>query len=824
MAFVRRNGNAFQVANSTVQPGSDFRVTVLPAGATASQTSTGTTITVDSGHGFQAGDRLIVNYDELKFRYVVSKTATTIVVNEAVSVSSGDLIINLRDDTGTTAPEYDGSDVVIYSDMDGGTVVGNSTVTANSGGDYGYWLAPQTAWELIRDTNGNPVDLVINAVEDSLLGSGGSITNGVLTTTTAVVTSGQIENLNGIRFVGQFATAGSGTVTYPWTGWESAFSGIPYYGSHIIFEPGYYTKNSDIRLPVNLSGKLRVGGYGAQIKLTANNFPLFAIATHSNYDVARNYVLEGIQIDGNQISGSPSLTTPVLIGPDYTTRRYLNWADNVIRDITMTNLHPSGRITGIALSTQHTTDDEATQTYCRDILIENVRQEGGINGIMATVGTDSAGSSANHIYSRLTIRKHYHANNAAPTAFDYGANVQLGSDGVVRDTVVEDCYWKNSVDVGIEVDNAENVTVKNCVAEDAWVANFYVTNFGTNANQGKCLIKFENCTSRLTSGMTQTAENVGSAFKVGGTSTTNTKLGQIYFDSCHAENFTTLQPLTYYALGYWRQLNFTNCSYFAPYLKGSTLPGVRNVFYIGQDDDSVVKISNFNSKWVVDADASVTMCQIRHLRCVGGRIDVDGFYVSGMFTNNATSSGSIFIYSSPEQAGYSNKTDAYLNNLVIQQISGASSTGANNTMIYIVDDTASDSQILVQNCDFSALPSGSRYLFFQETADRPAVIYRDNLEDGTNRITGKTVTAASSITLPYSCDFVQVSGTTSITSITASYPGRRVTLMFQGTASSTGLTDGSNLVLAGNLAFTPNDTITLVCDGTNWVELARSVN
>lgn len=68
---------------------------------------------------------------------------------------------------------------------------------------------------------------------------------------------------------------------------------------------------------------------------------------------------------------------------------------------------------------------------------------------------------------------------------------------------------------------------------------------------------------------------------------------------------------------------------------------------------------------------------------------------------------------------------------------------------------------------------------------------------------------------------VQVTGGAAITSITPTYPGDVVTLVFTSTAT---LTDGSNLKLSSTLVATPDDAITLVCDGTNWYETGRSVN
>jgi hypothetical protein len=87
-----------------------------------------------------------------------------------------------------------------------------------------------------------------------------------------------------------------------------------------------------------------------------------------------------------------------------------------------------------------------------------------------------------------------------------------------------------------------------------------------------------------------------------------------------------------------------------------------------------------------------------------------------------------------------------------------------------------------------------------------------------------TVASAATITLPNGDRVVKVTGTTNITSITASHVGRVVTLIFAGALT---FTNGSNLKLntaAGNLVTTGDDTITLVCDGTNWFEVSRSVN
>jgi hypothetical protein len=83
------------------------------------------------------------------------------------------------------------------------------------------------------------------------------------------------------------------------------------------------------------------------------------------------------------------------------------------------------------------------------------------------------------------------------------------------------------------------------------------------------------------------------------------------------------------------------------------------------------------------------------------------------------------------------------------------------------------------------------------------------------------IASAATITIPSAATTFNVTGTTTITSVTASNPGRVVTLKFAGILT---FTDGSNLKLNGNFVTSADDTITLTCDGTNWYEMARSAN
>lgn len=95
-----------------------------------------------------------------------------------------------------------------------------------------------------------------------------------------------------------------------------------------------------------------------------------------------------------------------------------------------------------------------------------------------------------------------------------------------------------------------------------------------------------------------------------------------------------------------------------------------------------------------------------------------------------------------------------------------------------------------------------------------------------NSVVGETVTttaSASTVTLGNAGDVHVINGTTTINTVAAAgNEGRRVTLVFQGALTVSD--GGGNLALEGNFVTTANDTLTLVCDGTTWFEVARSAN
>lgn len=84
------------------------------------------------------------------------------------------------------------------------------------------------------------------------------------------------------------------------------------------------------------------------------------------------------------------------------------------------------------------------------------------------------------------------------------------------------------------------------------------------------------------------------------------------------------------------------------------------------------------------------------------------------------------------------------------------------------------------------------------------------------------IASAGTVTIGHDVHYAHITGTTNINTVIASYAGKVLVLEFAAVLT---VNDGTgNLVLNGNFTTSDGDTLTLICDGTNWVEISRSAN
>jgi hypothetical protein len=172
------------------------------------------------------------------------------------------------------------------------------------------------------------------------------------------------------------------------------------------------------------------------------------------------------------------------------------------------------------------------------------------------------------------------------------------------------------------------------------------------------------------------------------------------------------------------------------------------------------------------------------------------------------------VYNNNLSAGGYSGYNFQANTRDIKVIGGRSGGGAipsaAGTQDYGMVFSTGHSNIVVSNVDLATNSLGS-----VSGGTSGVKFYNCESQDSTS------VASAATVTLPVIGKFFTITGTTPITSLTASWKHRRVTLSF---ADALTFTDGSNLKLAGNFTTTADDTITLVSDGANWIEQSRSVN
>jgi hypothetical protein len=87
-----------------------------------------------------------------------------------------------------------------------------------------------------------------------------------------------------------------------------------------------------------------------------------------------------------------------------------------------------------------------------------------------------------------------------------------------------------------------------------------------------------------------------------------------------------------------------------------------------------------------------------------------------------------------------------------------------------------------------------------------------------------TVTNGSTIALTKGLQPLAAAGSVATATFTGCQAAGRVSVLVNTVNQTITLTDTSTLMLAGNFGMTQYDTLTLIGDGTNCIELARAVN
>jgi hypothetical protein len=165
------------------------------------------------------------------------------------------------------------------------------------------------------------------------------------------------------------------------------------------------------------------------------------------------------------------------------------------------------------------------------------------------------------------------------------------------------------------------------------------------------------------------------------------------------------------------------------------------------------------------------------------------------------------------------------------------------TNVYWQNNNTEYNPIEIEDCELLEINKvifryGAKYIKLSGTTKRVKVIDSDlqgsetfpnGFENQANALIDSDFsisTSTSDTTLVPTGLFMHVTGTNTISSImtTNLKVGDSLTLIFDDKVTITDRMDGSNLKLAGNFRTTPNTTLVLKYDGSNFYEMSRSIN
>jgi len=222
--------------------------------------------------------------------------------------------------------------------------------------------------------------------------------------------------------------------------------------------------------------------------------------------------------------------------------------------------------------------------------------------------------------------------------------------------------------------------------------------------------------------------------------------------------------------------------------------------------DEGVTITDYSSENIVQG------CLIKSTGCIGIRILSTGEVVSDNVIQNN------YIIDSGANGGTDAgiQVDAAANKTVVKGNVISGSTGYGIAIISTATNTAVSGNTYEDNA------SGNLYTTVSGGNDTS--LGGGEVECGLVT-TPYAVTNAATLPLPYPSDFFTITTPGTVTAFAAAgttIAGRKVTIKALGAAT---ITHNTSIFLNGGIPFVMavNDTLSLVCDGTNWYETGRMV-
>lgn len=607
-------------------------------------------------------------------------------------------------------------------------------------------------------------------------------------------------------------------------------------GKGIVYlPPGDYLLNTTgpNLLPADADGLVIKGaGRGlTRVILTATCPGFLTFDRTADHQTFQNITVEDLTVDADNVSSELATIIGSVLA-DRSIQQRINLDNIVVRRVSSVNVPvdraatPTDIRRNIALLSGHAAASEATQNTITNILVEDVDLQGGLAGV-EVFGWSPAVTAGTNIYlDNIKINRCRHSSLTAPTTAISGASFHIGSKGFGGSCTVRDCYSEYSGDVGIEINAMTHALVEGCEVLDSAGPSMYHTNYNypalggggvpssSNTTLDKQRVSFVNChVSRLDFTPTGSQAGYRAAYNY-----------SVPIGVCEILNSSYSREGT----GADCQADAIACTAtgrafivdgFSATVSGLSTGTSTDEILIRLRDGSVDETILRNIKTKIKATQTAGAPKVKSLEAGTGS------FATKLLIDNYSIEFNLTSWTGPAYGMLIGNDDCTLNASEISRvrlIDWANVPGSAWKGIYIGGSnlTITD-RLLITNCDLTNAGAGGDIDFVSSPTNIEKVHVRDINWSATPP--SSSVASAATVTLPYGRPYYAITGTTTITSITATYVDHLVTLKFTN-ATPGQVTDGSNLSLAGDFTPTTSDTLTLICDGTNWNEISRSAN
>lgn len=298
-----------------------------------------------------------------------------------------------------------------------------------------------------------------------------------------------------------------------------------------------------VALPVNLPATLRIKGAGrglTTIKLSANSKNAFWINKQADYDVFQNVVFEDFDIDNNSSTGR----CHILIGnwPEFETAQIrLSFQNITVRRMGCSNVPLDATLattnkTFVLLQGKHSAANEATQTFSKNILCEDLEMFDSQYGV--AVYCPVSGGATNHYHDRINFRRCRHVIATAPAASVSETSFYVCGAGFGDYFSIVDCESVNIGDDAIELGSMQTGLISGFRSTNPWLSHMVFRLTHPLANPSAQQIVIRDCTLSITPALYAATSGGGSGapslpVNFINDDSSNSNFGTFIFDNVH---------------------------------------------------------------------------------------------------------------------------------------------------------------------------------------------------------------------------------------------------------------------------------------------------